>query len=298
LLTNESFAQTRQERIDAARTQLSALLPSYHDSSGITYRLIGNGDIVDIDSSISDPRIADGNVRDPYGTLHDCFLFFVNSISDEQHHSFGVFKNNVIVWIAEPVVGDYFASEFWGTLDVNMTGAVEILVSWLYGGKATSDAMMYVYSWDGTRGNCVSDRYDDGTSKLQGSVQGFRIVDINGDGVYEIVGSKEGPSVDSIGTTYQEVVYCWNGMRYGPWSNCSQIGNRLYTIANNLQVTLKVDVEKVGEAFQCHYTITNSETSKQKIQRFYIKEVADSIVRTAPRGWRVGQLKEWSLPLA
>lgn len=64
------LAQSRQEWIDSARARISVLLPTYHDTSGITYQLLGDGSIVDVDSSIGDQKIADGHVQDPYGTLH------------------------------------------------------------------------------------------------------------------------------------------------------------------------------------------------------------------------------------
>jgi hypothetical protein len=212
IIINTLYSQTRE--------QIQTALQAY-DGGKFTIDSTGFGDIIDVDTSIGDAGIADGQIHDPYGTLRGCYLFIANT-KDAADRAFaiGVFKNNAIFWMSDTLLSDYMCGRIFATLDLNNDSTVEILTAWT-GGNITLYEEMWIYSWNGSQGTCINARDESGHSKVDGLIRSLRLVDIDGDGIMEIQGD-QGEMDSDGGMNIQETVsYGWNGSLYD-----KIIGNR------------------------------------------------------------------------
>jgi hypothetical protein len=212
IITNTLYSQTRE--------QIQTALQVY-DGGKFTIDSTSSGYIIDVDASIGDDRIADGQIHDPYGTLRGCYLFIANT-KDTAGRTFavGVFKNNAIIWMSDTLISDYRDGGFYATMDINNDSIVEILTTWLVG-NITLYEEMWIYSWNGSQGTRINARDESGHSEVDGLIRSLRLVDIDGDGIMEIQGD-QGEMDSDGGMNIQETVsYGWNGSLYD-----KIIGNR------------------------------------------------------------------------
>ena len=90
--------QSEEQRIQQAITEINSLLSTYNDGSFSVWEF---GDIIDADSVKGYPEIFY-----PNNTLSECFIFFASSSGLERgRFSIGVFKQNTILWMSEPIFG-------------------------------------------------------------------------------------------------------------------------------------------------------------------------------------------------
>jgi hypothetical protein len=215
IINGKSVSQHFQPpRIEAAQHQIDSLLSTY---PGGPYE---SESLVDIDSSVGNLGIADGQIKDPYGTLKRCFLFVAvkqDTSNDEWQSSVGIFRNDSILWLSDYVEGSHRGSEFCGTLDLNKSGTVDILTGYTYGSQMQYE-MLIINSWNGTRGIRIDDHDSSGISSINALDGSFKIVDENGDGMYKIYGSIGDVAVGGGGFDIKRrAVYTWNGKYYGEW---------------------------------------------------------------------------------
>jgi len=290
-LSSYTIAQTRTERLAIAAEGISSALLSYGNH---TVKLDSGVAIVDVDSSIGDEAVADGRISDPYGTLKGCFLFAAYDTADTGGgEAVGIFKNRSILWLSDPFNVFYsqvFGGRFWATLDLNNDSTVEILASWTTGGRGEDEAL-WIFSWNGTQGRRINSLTTSGFTAI--NANGFSVIDIDGNGVAELTGEIGSPDPEGGFIVEGLVVFCWNDSLYVQSANCPQIGNRVYTVANNLQIEIKAKVGKqsTGELYY-GYTLFNNPSSNQRIASFYVKEFVDSFKNSAPAGWTSGRLQD------
>ena len=286
LLNVSAFSQTRQERIHAARAQLNSLLATY---DGGPYQRVG--EIIDVDSSIGNSRVSDGNIRDPCGTLKHCYLFLVRTEGESGQYVIGIFKDSQIIWISGRLpgsenYGDYLLGDqgFLATNDLNRGNKVDIVAYFSENGAQPQGENAWVYSWDGSIAECINERDADGATTLESSCS-FEIHDVDGDGVSEILGCGGG---DTLG-----VVYSWNGNLYGQWPNSPSLAGKTYTPANNLSTTVSANVRNAGSKLRFSYVLRNAASSRQKLQSFYIYAGVDTVYNIVPpKGWQGGRLTD------
>ena len=280
-----TYSQTRMERVRTARTQINALLGSYVNGPYET------GGIIDVDSSIEASGIADGNIRDPYGTLNRCYLFTAKTQGEETKRTIGVFRDNQIIWMSGQLPGsqDYgdLDEDFFGTKDFNYDGKVDIAVYFSDGTNPPSTYCLWIFSWDGQQGLCINQQEtSSGTVLTSSSI--FDFYDVDGDGKDEIISYNS----DQIANA----VYSWNGILYGKWPDTPSLAGRSYTIANNLTVTVHATAQKVMDKLRYSYEVFNDPNSKQRIQSFYIQTAIDTLDSVKnPIGWDGGQWADYPL---
>jgi hypothetical protein len=273
-------SQDRNARIEAARHKIESLLLDFQNGA---YHTVG--EIVDVDSSIADSGIAFGNITDPYGTLKHSFLF-LGQTKSPAFFVVGIYRMEHIIWLSDSLEGDQYSdigATFVATKDINKGGKVDILLSWQYGPNLESSDM-WIFSWDGTRGVCINDREDDdmGSTRLHSYSSGFAgVVDIDGDGIFEILGGSEQGKND--------IVYSWNGQKYGAWENTPNIGGDTFTKGNKLSARLHASADQKRGMIAYSFLASNGLSSAQKIASLYITTTIDTVLLTrSPRKWNAG----------
>jgi hypothetical protein len=269
--------QAQTQRIEQASAQIEALLTSY---AGGRYEL--GGEIIDIDSSTRKDEYYFDQVIDPYGTLHSCYLFIAQTRDLIQNKfAIGVFKNNSILWMSDSLMGEYTSVDFDAVSDINRDGHVDIVVS----AKQTwnlTDFDMWIFSWDGTTAWTIVEVEGDGNT----AINHYGILkDIDGDGVYELVGDRAVYDTQGNLQSPERVVFHWNGSKYTLWEDAPDLSGQEFTVANNLSASVKARVKKVSGWLEYTYRVTNSTASIQSVRYFSIKDSVASAVGTAPFGW-------------
>ena len=277
-----STAQSFNDRRDKAMTGIDAALETY---DGGIYERVGN--LVDVDSSINDPGIADGNIYNPYNTLTGCFLFMAKTIISGKY-VIGVYKKNSILWISDTLAGseyyDNFDNGFLASMDLNKQGDVDIAAYFSDRSNPPVEAYLWIYSWDGKNGKCINEKSSDGETEILSS-GGFDIYDINSDGIDEILASSDGNKMN--------IDYSWNGSLYGSWANTPALTDSIFTPADLLSAVVSVKITQSGSSLNYSYSVTNNKSSKQKLESIYIYTDADSIGNfSAPDGWSYGKWDE------
>jgi hypothetical protein len=179
---------------------------------------------LNVNTSINNPSVSGGRIRDPHKTLVDCFIFIAESLPDtnlEKPKGFiGVWKRDSVIWRSDPLSSDLSTLGGFVTAvdDLNKDGNDEIVISQNELPGAASSNYLWVFAWDGRMGRLVTDCDDRGESVLA-FVGEYEFVDVDNDGVYEIKGSWY---VDEEFNKTRAVVYGWNGSLYGKWGKTSK----------------------------------------------------------------------------
>jgi hypothetical protein len=203
-----AYSQTRDQRIETAKTQIEMLL-SAHKSG--PYKELD--EVIDIDSSIDVPGIANGKISNPYGTLSECYLFIATTEGtqgENQKHSIGVYRGSQIIWMSEQLPGSenygYLTDEGFLTIkDLNRSGKVDIVVYFSDATNPPTGYYLWIFSWDGKQGKCINKCEKDGETSIT-STGAFDIVDVDGDGIDEIRSYDQRAKVNAL--------YYWNGKLY------------------------------------------------------------------------------------
>ncbi len=209
-----SFGQTSNERIHAAKSKIGNLLLTY---AGGPFKI--SSEVIDVDSSVGQFGIADGKIHNTYGTLTHCFLFVAKKAIDTLYRfSIGIYKDSTILWLSEPIPGEYFSGGFYGSLDLNKSGTVDIVTGLTYGRMVQFEKLV-IFSWDGTHGTRIDDRDSTGDPQIDALIGSFSIVDLDVNGIYKITG-QIGDVADGGNGGYEverTATFSWNGTRYGEW---------------------------------------------------------------------------------
>ncbi len=182
---------------------------------------------IEIDEAIKHPEESDGRIRDPYHTLAGCFLFLAegkkNADVDKEKGFIGLYRISVdsVIWQSE-LLSENFSSGALGSIDatdeLNQDGKVEIIIGQATGNLAINH-QLWIFNWDGKNGKLITqlDRY--GKPEIIYWGDNFDIKDVDGDGIYEILGKWYKKHDSKAMTT---VVYSWNGSLYGKWGKSSK----------------------------------------------------------------------------
>ena len=189
----------------------------------------------------------------------------------------GIYRGGQIVWMSAPMRGEYLQGSFFAVTDLNSDGKPEIVIRWAgYDWRALGDT--WIFGWDGTSGSVVNDTAYGGT-KLG---EMFKFLDVDGDGVEELLGMEEGAD----GT--QMVVYSWNGIKYGKWASTPSLAGKNFTAANNFIPGLSTIVRQAKGRLSFHYTLSADQSSKQSIKSLNLPNLTDSADGSVPKGWTLG----------
>ena len=268
------YSQTENE--EQTINELNTLLKTIYDDS---FEL---SSIIDIDSSDND------YFQNPYGTLSHIFLFSANSDSlIPGKILLGIYKDNNILWRSKiKLVGESESYQFERTIDLNNDGKVDIIISSIEDTNTENSLESWeIYSWDGNVLNSIYDSNEDSTSKIFMIPTSGQILDLNGDGIYEIIGDDYDYETSDGTQNIKKLVYAWNGNIYALTENDFNIENMVFTKANNLNVEIKTTVKKLDNKFSYQYEIKNNLDSKQALSSIYLKINNDSISSESPSGW-------------
>ena len=265
------------QNIDQVQTEIKAALSSLADGR---YALVGA--IIDIDSASLEKWDYFDQISNPYHTLTGCFLFTTRVRNDSVgRFAIGVFKSNTILWMSDTLMGDYSSGNISAVFDINRDGNVDIVTYWEHA-TDPDDYDMWIFSWDGVRGWAINDAAADGGSEINTYCH---LSDIDGDGIYELVGEISHFDDQGNETSRENVIYKWNGTKYFFLQNPNGLLNNKFAVANNLTATVSFSMSKIGGLFNYWYGVTNSSSSVQDIKLFGIKDTVVSAIGIVPFDW-------------
>lgn len=261
------YGQTLIERLNAAKQNINSLLLSYDDG---TFQFLN---IADADSQFSNT----------FEILEDCFAFIASSRdsldSDNERFINGIYKNNQLIWISDQIICEAADAFIFDIRDYNNNGNPEIIYTYSWGRGIMTDEDWWIYSWDGTSGNLISQTDENGYTMIKMLGSSARIIDLNSDGVLEILGSSD---INSDST----LTFSWNGFLYGDWSNGLQAKDFYYTKANLFQaIVLSSTIKTTDDTIKYYYSVYNLPPSEQKIYKIYLTINVDSFYSISPSGW-------------
>jgi hypothetical protein len=103
------------------------------------------------------------------------------------------------------------------TDELNGDGKVEIVIRQFHEPPGTGQ--LWIFNWDGTTGKLITQLDKYGESTIMYSNEEYGLIDLDGDGIYEIQGVWYKTN-DS--DTKTEVTYSWNGSIFGKWGKSSK----------------------------------------------------------------------------
>ena len=247
-------------------------------------------DINILESSINYP--IPHKITDFSRTLVDCYVFTakVDNRFGSKKGVVGIYKDNNVIWDSDTIIYSYLvdAITLFNTYDINNDGKIEITISTQSFGIGAGEERLYIFSWDGLIGNLISDIDPLGESVIVSltSIANFEILDVNGDGVFELRGLWYDNNNEDDDNEYFKT-YSWNGMLYGYWDNVPQLNDSSFLPRSSVEVSISTNVTKVNNEYKYKYTITNSLSSKQDINAFYLNKLTEKIDNIVKR-------KSWS----
>jgi len=227
------------------------------------------GDVIDVNSEKNKYREWNLQINDPYGTLTDCYIF--NAVQGDRG-IVGIYKNNTLIWDSGLMACyRHITDKILLTADLNNNGNVEILSGW-YVGMRNSIANIWIISWDGTNGEIINKIYEtenwlplNQESEIYSYDYLLDIIDIEGDGIYEIKGT-------DVPNTDQSKIYSWNGSNYGDYG----VTMPDYVPMSLLTAKVSCKVSKSQYGLLYNYTVRNDSTSRQDIWLFAVDRYSEN----------------------
>jgi len=241
-------AQTKYEIQDAAGKVIDVELKSLY---GTAYSAPFVWAFDSLIASNRDPYFFNP-LEDPYGTLKGCFIFIGGP--DRLHGNIvGMYKDGRVLWHSDTLkcLPDL---DLFTTRDLNNDGTIDLVFQ-----CGNEETQLWIFSWDGQTGRRINAVDEDGSSAIEGSEFGgtgsFGLIDVEGDGVWEIYNYHD---EDGSGG------YSWNGQEYGHWANTPNT-KIMFPPRNRIDVTVNCRVIKQTDTLQFSYEVFNKPTSKQSI---------------------------------
>ena len=226
------------------------------------------GDILNVDKAKNEYREDNLEIKDPYGTLKNCYIF---TATVTERGILGIYKNGILLWDSGLMA--YYAKDqkILMSRDLNNDGKVEILAGW-YVGMRNRIANIWIISWDGTNGEIINKIYEtenwlplNQESEIYSYDYELDIIDVEGDGIYEIRGT-------DVPNTDKSKIYSWNGLKYGDFG----LTMPEYIPMNLLTAKVKCKVTKSQYGLLYNYTVENDSTSKQNIWLFAVDRFSEN----------------------
>ena len=261
----------------------------------------------DLDSLQAGGMIRDFNYNphtDPYGTLKKSVIFWITRNKPDSIYDFEngnitdtsivcIMKNDRLIWhTGTEIIGDVSSLLF--SFDLNKDGKVDLGLIVQEPGK-TNFSLLYIISWNGRKGELISDVDQTKRSVIISEGNLFEIFDPDDNGIYDIRGCWARDDDEGSGwfpsqnpsSTAPYVTYGWNGYKYGFWQDIKQLPGYEFLPANRIKLITGCVVSVEGGEFKYSYVFKSDIKSKQLINQIYIENV-DSIETTAFGPWAGG----------
>lgn len=265
LLQGILLSQNEYEKMDIAKIDISNYL------------------IENFDSTFSVTDIARFDSTDE--SLLDCYWFTAKTEwkynIEKTRFITGMYKNNSIIWISNIIESSALDIRTGLADDLNLNGKIELIVVLINGNWENSTEEWWFYDWDGNTGIIVNEV--DGLTgeteiKLLGS--SAEIIDINLDGIYEIIG------VDPLNVDGPKLTYSFMNNIWGNRENGLQIKNFYFKPANKLECNVNCVVNlSTDSVYVFNYKVLNKAESKQNIYKIYLKINDKYLAGEVPQKW-------------
>ncbi|MBI5472729.1 MAG: hypothetical protein HY961_10340 [Ignavibacteriae bacterium] len=259
----------RSQRIDVTDQDFEAVDAAVVAMFGRSY---GVADVANIDvlASLIPPSTGWEN---PYSTLSNGLLFVAEKWPKEGETSrvfIGFYRAGQIIWRSDTVLVDWELGRpsINATMDMNNDGNVEIAIA-LYSGVKYDLALLWVFSYSGQTVSLINAVDGENRSTIVGTTAGeFDYVDVNGDGIKEIIGLyfETEESVD-----WTPIMYSWNGQLYGKWQPMPTPLPGGHFPRSQVNAIVRCKVAKLTYGFRFQYDVENRVTSRQWIDEFYLQ---------------------------
>jgi hypothetical protein len=201
---------------------------------------------------------------DPYRTLKSCDIFMAQPNGPMEKGTnpnafIGIYKSGSIIWTSKREIDPTNVSDFQilGILDLNHDGKVDILTGW-YMGMSGTYLDLWVHEWDGTNGVRINQLSGKGQSALEATEATVKLIDVQPDGIKEILAENENADL---------TVYSWNGQEYGKFG--VQLPHPLPR--NGVTADVHARVTSSNEHLQFHYRIHIKKSSLQSLEQFAVR---------------------------
>ena len=258
------------------------------------------GFVLSVDSAKKETANVDRAIEDPYGTLDHCIIFAAKGKKigfSRAPGLLGIFKGSEILWKSDTAIRAdmVFDNDIVTTQDINRDGLVDIVTSWIEPQSTIANEQWWIVSWNGGTGRFVN-KNENGVSSLRSFEGGFQLVDLNGDGIKEIVAEwiDYPNSEDTVKTTYS-----WNGELYGKWSNPPQPNPDVGIPRDRVLVIIRSSVTHYPNSNKFSYIVENAPESLQQLDNIRITLRTSSAFEVTSRPkwesfFKKGNFLDWS----
>ena len=200
----------------------------------------------------------------------------------------GVYKNGNIIWDSDTTINcrDIDGLSVFSIADINRDGKIDLIFAAdEFTQSSNGVERLYIYLWNGTGGQLITELDSQGISTIVSltGIGDFDFVDVNGDGVYEIIGDWYVPPDD---LDEKQVTYYWNGIDYVFNLALPQPQESDFLVQDKVNIVLNAKVSKSDSGFIYKYWIHNLPTSTQEIYLIDFQLKIDSLsAKFPPPGW-------------
>jgi hypothetical protein len=225
--------------------------------------------------------------EDPYQTLQGCTIFTVlggpRADGTSPRGAIGVYRGQQLVWLSDTLVeiDEINDATIRATKDLNNDGMVDIVTAWIYGMRSPIERY-WIFSWTGGEGILINALDSTGSSVIKAQEGNLRIVDVNGDGWWEL----QGRIPDFRNETDSLMTYGWNGSAFVQMQDLG--GSRLVAPRDAIICTVQGSVAKSGNELKYEYVVWNSLASQFDLDEFNLGKQSGDFRDGRPSDWEFG----------
>ncbi|MFO7445066.1 MAG: hypothetical protein R6W90_01810, partial [Ignavibacteriaceae bacterium] len=258
LILSANKFYTQNDPVEQYRQNISTLLAQMTGGNFIL-ESTSYGSFVAVDPSDTNiSNYTDYDILDPDSLLNGYVLFTATDTSkpfNERQGFVGVYKNGIIKWFSNGV-DNGTRGRFIGIRDLNNNGSLEIITGWISGFSGLTE-QIWIFSWNGSTASIINEVDENGYSEIYMDPHTCVIQDVDGNGIYEILGQrvKKVDTEDDVVDSVETKVYSWNGSKFGYWPNPPAYTPNSFTVANNLNASVHINITRSGDFLIYNYSI-------------------------------------------
>ena len=260
-----------------------------NDIKNILYNETGRLYMINL-IDINERMIKENIIIDNKNLLKDCYLFSARDTSFFSKMLLGVYKNGNIIWKTGPIINAIsinFLGDLWRVADLKHDGNVYVIFSVTYLPRGYFEGL-WIIRWNGISGEIVNQYDDDGISTINAIQSSFQLIDLEGDGIIEVLGNEILPSNSDNDKESEvqtkEVVFSWQNGILGDFGATKPS----FLPKDKVNVKVGAKVKESNKSLSYSYKLINEETSLQSIGNFSIGSKVDTIIsKKLPLKWEI-----------